>query len=396
LKAPFAALLLAVTGLFTPACLQPVRRELPPTPLEPNPAPARTAPTEITLRLSQFEGADRLVLADAAGEELRFQTEGLKLRCSTGALRNEFLLRPSARALCIDGFPYPGALRIFLRPEGGMRAELSVDLEEYITGVLAGELPLLRSQNAELEAQAVAARSYVLARLKERRTSSLGVFMWDDTRDQVYKPLREARSAPERAAQARLLAAVSATSGEILTHGGTIFDARYHASCGGNTSSSNKIPGSASVQCPGCSEASLGPTKWGFTATPEDLARVAEGLGIGDRVVTIEPTKTLPEGRWTEAHLIGNTGSCTTSMNKLRALVGGDRFLSNDIERLWPHPGEAISSGLRIEGRGRGHGVGLCQDGAHELASRGWTRDQILKHYYPSTQLQLCSSARLL
>ena len=302
-------------------------------------------------------------------------------------------MRSSARALSINGVPYHGTLRISPRPEGGLRAELNIGLEEYVAGVLAGEIPLLRALDAELEAQAIAARSYVLARLKERRTSSLGVFMWDDTRDQVYKPLAQAQSASERAAEERLLAAVSTTSGQVLMREGQIFDARYHASCGGETSSLSKISGSSSVTCHGCRKGSLGPTEWGFTATPEELSRVARELGIGDRVVIIEESLAHPEGRWAEAHLIGNAGSCTTTISKLRSLFGETRFRSNWIERLWPHPGEPISSGLRIEGRGRGHGVGLCQDGAHELALRAWTRAQILEHYYPSTQLQGHSSA---
>ncbi len=295
----------------------------------------------------------------------------------------------------MNELPYRGALRISLRPEGGLRAELNMPLEEYIAGVLAGELPLLRALDAELEAQAVAARSYVLARLEERRTSSLGVFMWDDTRDQVYKPLTSTNSAPERAATARLLAAVAATSGQVLMREGAIFDARYHASCGGETSSLAKIQGSSSVSCHGCQDESLGPTEWGFTATPEELSGVARALGIGDRIAIIKVNRTHPEGRWLDAHLIGNGGSCTATINELRSLFGEARFRSNWIERLWPHPGEPISSGLRIEGRGRGHGVGLCQDGAHELALRAWTRAQILEHYYPSAQLQDLSGAEL-
>lgn len=348
---------------------------------------------EVTLRLSRFEGADSLALTDATNREQTFNTEGGMIRSSTGALRREFILRSSARALSIDGLPYRGALRIYLRDGGGLRAELKVDLEEYISGVLAGEIPLLRALDAELEAQAIAARSYVLARLEERRTSSLGIFMWDDTRDQVYKPLTPANSASERAASARLLAAVSTTKGQVLMRGGAVFDARYHASCGGMTSSLAAVPGSSSVTCQGCKGERLGPTEWAFTATPSELSGVAKALGIGDRVVTIKVHQTHPEGRWKEAHLIGNAGSCTASINMLRSLLGETRFRSNKIESLWPHQGEPISSGLRIAGRGRGHGVGLCQDGAHELASRAWTREQILKHYYPSTQLRDLSSA---
>ena len=119
LKAPIAALLLAATGFLAPACLQPVRRELPPI-LEPSPGPARLSQVVVTLRLSRFEGASSLALTDAASKEFVFRTEGSMIRSSTGALRSEFIERSSARALSIDGSLYRGTLRIFLRPEGGL------------------------------------------------------------------------------------------------------------------------------------------------------------------------------------------------------------------------------------------------------------------------------------
>jgi len=350
----------------------------------------------VTLRLSAHEGEDSIHLTGAVGGDLDFHREGALIRCSTGAIRREFVIRPSVRALSLEELPYRGALRVLAHPQGGLRVEIHLELEEYITGVVAGELPLLRSLPAELEAQAVAARSYTLSRLSERRSSSEGVFMWDDTRDQVYAPLREPRSAAERTAQARLHAAIGATRGEVLTRAAQTFDARYHASCGGSTASLSKITGSTSVPCPGCRGGSLGPTDWGFTATPEELSSVAERLGVGDRIVILEPSATLPEGRWSEVHLIGNAGSTKTSLTKLRSLLGVDRFQSNCVERIWPHPGQPIASGLRVEGRGRGHGVGLCQDGAHELARRGWGRAQILEHYYPATSVQSWTALDLL
>lgn len=350
--------------------------------------PERTANAEISLRLGAYEGASSLAVTGSARGDLEFHREGSAIRCSNGALRREFALRPGSLTLTLDDRSYPGVLRVIVRPEGGLRAEVRLDLEEYVVGVVAGELPLLRALPAELEAQAIAARSYALVRWTERRRGGLAPFVWDDTRDQVYVPSSIARSPAERAAQVRLEAAVSMTHGQVLVRGGELFDARYHAACGGSTSPLPSIPGSTSVPCPGCLEGASGPTDWSFTAKPGELAQAAAALGIGDRLVIVEPTRTYEDGRWAEVHLIGNAGSTTTKLHILRSLLGAARFASNHVLRTWPHPGQPIASGLRIEGRGRGHGVGMCQDGAHELARRGRKRAQILDHYYPGTSTQ--------
>ena len=213
-------------------------------------------------------------------------------------------------------------------------------------------------------------------------------FLWDDTRDRVYLPPQSDQPPALRTANAQLDEAISATRGEVLLQRGRLFDSRYHAACGGRTASIASIPGSASVSCAACTEEVVGALEWSFTATPGELSEVARELGIGDRLVVAEAARTLEGGRWSEVHLVGRAGSKTVGVNALRALLGPDRFASNLILRTWPHPGDAIASGLRIDGRGRGHGVGMCQEGAHVLAERGWTKTQILAHYYPGTSTQ--------
>lgn len=343
------------------------------------------AEVELSVRLGAYEGASGIAVGGAVGGDLEFHLEDLLIRCSNGAVRREFVIRPRSRALVLGGRSYPGTLRVVVRPEGGLRAEVHLDLEEYVSGVVAGELPLLRALPAELEAQMIAARSYALVRLFERRRGGLTPFVWDDTRDQVYVPLETAHTRPAREVRASLEAAVHATRGQILFLNGRMFDARYHASCGGSTCPLPAIPGSASVACPGCMEEPSNNMEWGFTATPEELTQVATALGIGDRVVVLEPTIARDSGRWEEVHLIGNSGSCTTPIGVLRSLFGAERFAGDLVIGTWPHPGKPIASGLRIDGRGRGHGVGMCQEGAHELAQRGWSSTRILGHYYPGT-----------
>lgn len=337
------------------------------------------------MRLGAHEGAPALTVSGSAGGDLSFDREGPAIRCSNGALRREFVLRPRSRTLTLGDRPYPGALRVVVHPDGGLRAELLLDLEEYVTGVVAGELPLLRALPAELEAQAIAARSYALVRWMERRRTGRAPFVWDDTRDQVYSPPTIPSTPSEREARTRLELAISKTRGQALVHRGAPFDTRYHAACGGSTTPLSSIPGSAGVPCPGCRDGSIDPTDWSFTASSEDLSELARAFGIGDRLVVLEPVRTHADGRWAEVRLIGNKGSQTTSVAALRTLLRPERFTSNLVLRTWPHTGSPIAAGLLIEGRGRGHGVGMCQEGAHELAKRGWSCSRILQHYYPGT-----------
>ena len=344
--------------------------------------------TDLSLRLSAFDGAADISVAGSAGGDLSFHLEGTAIRCSNGAARSHFVLRPRGRSLTLGGRSYPGPVRVFVRPEGGLRAEVQLELEEYVRGVGAGELPLLRALPAELEAQAVAARSYAISRWRERKRFGRAPFLWDDTRDQVYLPPDSAQSTALLKANAQLDRAIAETQGEVLIYRGRIFDSRYHAACGGVTCRLTTVPGSASVPCPPCEEQSADSLEWSFTATPQDLSKVAEEIGVGDRLVIAEPVGPLEGGRWLDVHLIGKAGSKTVRVSTLRTLLGAERFASNHILRTWPHPGDPIASGLRIDGRGRGHGVGMCQEGANALASRNWTRAQILAHYYPGTSTQ--------
>jgi stage II sporulation protein D len=342
----------------------------------------------LSLRLAAFEGKHALSISGAAGGDLNFRREGGSIRCSNGVSREHFTLRPELRTLTLGDRSYPGAIKVSLHPEGGLRAEAQLDLEAYVRGVVAGELPLLRALPAELEAQAVAARSYAITRWHERSRAGRAPYLWDDTRDQVYQPPQPAQSSALREAYSRLDAAISTTRGEVLIFRGELFDSRYHAACGGETSPLSSIPGSASAPCIACKGETALDLEWSFTATPGELSEVARALGLGDRLVVVEPARAPKGGRWSEVHLIGKAGPKIVPVGRLRALLGAERFASNLVMRTWPHPGNAISSGLRIDGRGRGHGVGMCQEGAHGLAERGWNKTRILAHYYPGTSTQ--------
>ena len=72
----------------------------------------------------------------------------------------------------------------------------------------------------------------------------------------------------------------------------------------------------------------------------------------------------------------------------LRAALGRGRMKSTLVTHAWPRVGQPITGGLLVRGLGRGHGVGLCQEGARDLAGWGWSSERILGTYYPGAALR--------
>jgi len=95
-------------------------------------------------------------------------------------------------------------------------------------------------------------------------------------------------------------------------------------------------------------------------------------LGIGD---------ITPAGRVKEVSILHQGGKLMVPAEDLRAALGNTQIPSVFFE-LELSDGEAVFSG-----RGKGHGVGLCQWGAEEMALRGYDYKAILSHYYPGTVL---------
>jgi stage II sporulation protein D len=279
-----------------------------------------------------------------------------------------------------------------VRPAAGAASGLDVlnrlDLEQYVAGVLAAEVVLWSAMPAELEAQAIAARSYAVAALEDRRRVHRDPWLLAGVRDQAYAGLLPEA---DRSLEGRLRAAVERTRGRVLVERGRVVDARFHAACGGATADGRSVFPEAdfdclrSVACEPC--ASERAAIWSTTAVPAALARAAESAGVGSRLTGLEPARRDPSGRWLEVELRGERGTRVVRFEELRGALGPDAVRSARVVRTWPHAGEAIEAGLYLEGRGRGHGVGLCQNGAHGYARMGWTSARILDHYYPGARV---------
>lgn len=277
------------------------------------------------------------------------------------------LLGAAAGARAAGPAPFRRILRV-----GSGRVEV-VPLEDYVAAVLPPEIGG-RAPAAALEAQAVAARSYAVARA-ERHIED-GADLCDGTHCQVFRGLAAATPGSRAAAEA--------TAGLVLAQRGRPIAAPFHAVCGGRTASPRDVWDDEETPDlePIVDDACLGAAgaAWTFTLSRRDLPSLAATVGF-------------PEGRLLEIY--GHDASQRVSMVRFAAPGGASRVVRGfefrkaasalwgwDSVRSTDFDVEETRSAYVLRGRGTGHGAGLCQAGAIARAKRGETRDAILATYY--------------
>ena len=281
-----------------------------------------------------------------------------------------FLAAPRRLARAVTSGPDGRTLRV-LRTGNGRVEEIPVEL--YVAAVLPGEIGR-RAPAAALEAQAVAARSYALAR--RTRHADEGADLCDGVHCQVFRGLESAT--PETRA------AAAATIAVVLVQHGRVIAAPFHAVCGGRTARPRDVwddeenPDLIPVEDDACREAPG--YSWSFSIPRREIPLLAGSLGI-------------PEARFFEVYGRDDTGR--VSMIRFAAPGGASRVVRGfDFRKaaseIWGwasvrstafEMAESRSEYL-LNGRGTGHGAGMCQAGAIERARRGESRDAILGLYY--------------
>jgi len=259
--------------------------------------------------------------------------------------------------------------RIRVRLVGSGRV-LDLRLEDYVAGVVAGEMPPGFPLEAR-KAQAVAARSYALTRKLEAQASGKPWDIGDSVLAQAYR----GRDSPEARS------AAEATAGEVLVKGMEPVEAYFHAACGGRTESGQAalgkdLPYLASVECGYCDDAPG--VRWRREFGAAELGRLAGLAGPADAVRVVARTAS---GRAERVEIGRGDRVQSLSAADLRQRLGFSRLPSLAFEVV-PAPG-----GFAFEGRGLGHGAGMCQYGAAGMARAGKGYREILAHYYPGTEV---------
>jgi stage II sporulation protein D len=270
---------------------------------------------------------------------------------------------------------YRGRLKLFRSPERDLVVVNVVSLDEYLFSVVPCEIgPVNDSTIEAVKAQAVAARSFTLSRLGRRK--GLGHDLFDSyLRDQEY---RGAGFECELGRQA-----VLATAGEVLTCNGAPAEALYHGNCGGQTSNGTLpyLKGVLDAPRPGAKAycADSPHYRWVVTVARDSLDAVVSRLACARRKVkSVRLDADRGSGRVKYLHFATDKGEVRVHGADFRSGMG---LKSQNFEL------SLLAKSASISGRGWGHGVGLCQDGAVAMARAGADYRAILRHYYPELVL---------
>ena len=311
--------------------------------------------------------ADRIRMAGFTPLRGGVELEGSDTRAAV------FRVRSGGGMLQYAGRPHRGYLTI--RPSGARLMVVShMPLESYLAGVVNGEIDSSWPLEA-LKAQVVAARSYALYQVN---AEGLYYDLKADITDQVYAGVD---SEDERAIEA-----VAMTRGQVLHRDGEPFQAFFHSSCGGNTTSAMDVwgvpqPVQEGVYCGECGEAPF--ARWNLTLEPEHIVRTVRLLYPHvDRVRKLGIHRRSGDGRVQTLFVETGQGRLLIDAGEFRKAMGYSRLPSTRFSM------EMSGGRIVLTGEGYGHGVGLCQWGARGSALRGMDYRQILRKYYPGTEVR--------
>jgi stage II sporulation protein D len=395
---------------------------------EPSPVPPQRSP--VTVRVLLAEGShfevglpqggdligDRKTRHFPASTELRVEADGAALRIDGKIVHHATLVpagQPSASHLhflaegnhalfTVAGVPYRGTLTLD-EVEGQVHLLDEVDLEAYLYGVVPREL---NTDTMEAEkAQAVVSRTYVLGHLHPEREYDVA----SGVEAQAYGGFRVETIKTRQA--------VDQTAGQVLSYRGVLArQVCFHATCGGETAANEDVFDAAPVPylrrvteggSKAMSDLDLPPAdpycecspyyRWTVTWDQqqlEDSLRQALKVPVtAGSLIDLRPVALTAAGRVEklEARFTGATEVMSGDAIR-RALTFRDTAgKRHNLYSTWftiSHEGAVFTA----TGRGWGHGVGMCQWGAIGMARQGHSYDEILRHYFPGTDMTALST----
>ncbi|WP_405154169.1 stage II sporulation protein D [Paenibacillus sp. FSL K6-0108] len=278
-------------------------------------------------------------------------------------------------------YPEP-QVRVYLSASG---TTMNLPLEDYVTGVVAAEMPAEFRLEA-LKAQAIAARTFIVRRLAANDTSGIPsgeADVTDTVSHQVFIPPEQVKADWTRLGKAKewekLQQAVRESKDAVMTYQGKAITASFFSTSNGYTENAEDVWGNAvpylkSVDSPW--DKSLAP---GFKETITlKRSEILQKLNLGANAI---PVSAQQSGGWMEV-------LSTTQGHRIKEMqIAGKTFSGPEVRKLlglrssqfsWKTDGDEV----QITTYGYGHGVGMSQWGANGMAQEGHTATQILKHYY--------------
>ncbi|MGD0021068.1 MAG: SpoIID/LytB domain-containing protein [Smithellaceae bacterium] len=322
-----------------------------------------------------------------------------------------------------------------------------IPLEDYIESVISSEMSA-RAPLEFLKAQAIVARSWLMAMLAKKKTTRSNpaskteneIVVWQDVNDhegfdvcaddhcQRYQGIT-------RIISENVKTAIKETRGVFLVYAEEICDARYHKACGGQTEifstawedkslpylqsvtdhvdtrapirlekdAENWLRNKPPAYCntadnkilsqilPSFDQETIDFYRWQVIYTRRDLEEIIckkSGIDIGE-LKNIIPIKRGPSGRICKLKIEGSKRTILVGKElEIRRCLSESHFLSSAFVVSAEHTKSGAVERFIFDGGGWGHGVGLCQIGAAVMASQGFPASEILSHYFTGTILK--------
>lgn len=368
--------------------------------------------------LSLFQSFEKSIVLKLNGQNYDiYDAQGVFLS-SMATNKSMKIQSPSSSPIKINNKRYRGYLT-FDTVDKQLAAINNVGLEEYLYGVVPREMPSTFSYEA-LKAQAVAARSYAVCSVTRNKDKSFDLY--DTVSSQVYGGFDAERDNVRKA--------VDETRGQILLSEGKVVNATYSSSNGGYTADANDVWGAKykyliskedkySINEPNYN--------WNFEINANDLINGLKKQGINvNSINQIYVKECNNSKRVKTVAIMDGAKEVLVNNNKFKNAIGANKFKSsmytieasgvsaatqapeNDSdgevtvlfedgvaifisseasEKASPSPAISADAKIKISGHGWGHGVGLSQWGANNMAKAGLKYDEILKFYYDGAEI---------
>lgn len=249
---------------------------------------------------------------------------------------------------------------------------VSLELEDYVTGVVGAEMPALFSSEA-LKAQAVIARTYAL------KTNSMGRILSDNESTQSYKDNGELVSmwgGNYSSYYSKIKDAVNSTKGVYLTYNGNYIEAVYHSTSNGRTEDSSNVWGNSFPYLVSVDSVYDNSNPSFSISKTFSYSELSGKLGF-----SVDSSS--------EFNILGQTsGGRVSSISIDGVEFSGVSFRSMLGLRSTDFDISKTNDGVVITTRGYGHGVGMSQYGANGMAKAGYSYRDILLHYYPGVVIE--------
>jgi len=272
-------------------------------------------------------------------------------------------------------------------------------MDSYLRGVVPLEIGnRTAAEVAAVQAQAVAARTYAYKHLNNARAFD----MYSTVQDQVYGGVDAEKTQSD--------SAIASTADIVVLYNGQPISTPYHSTCGGSTAAvtevwynqpdepylrpvSDRIPGTDHFYCDpsprfswtqSYDAAGLRAVMEKYLATYTDAPKTNLG-----KITDISEQGRTPSGRIKALTVQTESGNYTLRGNDIRFVLRDPKgaILNSTYFNFREAKGDGEVSSLTIDGRGYGHGIGMCQWGAIGRARAGQNFRTILETYYPGTTI---------